>query len=344
MAHQIVNTSRARFFTLIITLCILLLTLVIVSLSTGSSMISPLNVLQCLAGVKCDKTTELIVGVRFTRTLTALLAGSMLALAGVLVQGVSRNPLADPFILGVSSTALAMLSAALLVNTSILAYRQLAISIAFVGALSGYFLTTFISLLAGGTSLSLVLSGIAVSALFSGASHVLLFLVQDKLKHPYVFLLMGSTGSTLRDDLLYLAIPLLASFIALFAFRIPKALNAYLFGDLYAAQLGYKTKFVTMSSAFIASLLTGASVAVIGVVGFLGLAGPHISRMLSGTSDHRITVVLSALTGSILAVSSDTLARLITAFSTRGEMPLGVVTSIIGAPFLAYLVVRGGRK
>lgn len=327
-----------------ILLCALLLALVVVSLSVGSSMISPAVVLSCLTGAECARPVELILQLRITRTVTALLTGSMLALAGVLIQGVSRNPLADPFILGISSTALAALSATVLIDPTVLAHRQLAVSIAFVGALFGYFLTTLISLFAGGTGLSLILAGVSVSALFAGVSHLLLFMVQDKLRHPYVFLLMGSTSITLRDDLLYLVAPLLASFVGILALRIPKALNAYIFGDLYAAQLGYRVRVLTLSSASLTSLLTGASVAVVGIVGFIGLAAPHVSRMLSGTSDHRVTVVLSVLTGSTFAVLSDTISRLVAALSPRGELPLGVVTSIIGAPFLAYLVIRSGRR
>ncbi|MEM4866840.1 MAG: iron chelate uptake ABC transporter family permease subunit, partial [Sulfolobales archaeon] len=154
----------------------------------------------------------------------------------------------------------------------------------------------------------------------------------------------GSTSGILERDILYLAVPAVISLLSLYALGVPKALNAYLFGEHYASQLGYRVKLTMVTSAFIASLLTGASVAVVGIVGFIGLAGPHISRMLYGTSDHRVIIVLSALAGSVLAVSADILARLITLFSTRGELPLGVITSIIGAPFLAYLVIKGGRR
>ncbi|MEM1961344.1 MAG: iron ABC transporter permease [Sulfolobales archaeon] len=344
MAYQIARISKTKFLLLVLALSSLLLLLAVVSLSVGSSMIPPFQALYCLARAECSETTRLILGLRVARTTASILVGCMLAVAGVLIQGITRNPLADPFILGISSTALAILSVALLVDVNILAQRQLAISIALGGALLGFFMTTSIGVLSGGTVLSLVLSGIAVSALFSGVSHVLLYMLQDRLRHPYVNLLMGSTSGTLGRDIPYLAVPAVLSLLALYALGIPKALNAYLFGEHHASQLGYRVKLTTITSAFIASLLTGASVAVVGIVGFIGLAGPHISRMLYGTSDHRVTVVLSALSGSALAVSADIVARLITLFSTRGELPLGVVTSIIGAPFLAYLVIRGGRS
>ncbi|MCS7100025.1 MAG: iron chelate uptake ABC transporter family permease subunit, partial [Sulfolobales archaeon] len=254
MAHRIARVARLRFFTLSTLLALLLLTLVAVSVSIGASMIPLDKVLLCLLRIECGEPARLIVELRITRTLAALLTGCMLAVSGVLVQGVSRNPLADPSILGVSSTALAVLSVFLLVDPTLIAYRQISILIAFSGALLGYFLTTSISLVAGGTGLSLILSGIAVSALFSGVSHILLFLVQDKLRHPYVFLLMGSASRVLSQDLVYLVITLALSVAIVFAFRIPKALNAYLFGDSYAAQLGYRVRVVTTVSAFVASL------------------------------------------------------------------------------------------
>ncbi len=343
MAYRVAKLGRLRFFTLTASLVLALALLALASLSVGSSMIPVAEVLSCLSGGGCGDTTRLILSLRATRTAVAVLAGGMLAVAGALMQGVSRNPLADPFILGSSSTALAALSAAALLDIGVLAHRHLSITIAFAGAMLGYFLATSISMVAGGAGLSLILSGVAVSALFSGVSHVLLYLLQDRLRTPYVYLLMGSTSGVLERDILYLAVPLALSPAALLALGIPKALNAYLFGDLYAAQLGYRVRLVTTLSAFVACLLTGASVAVVGIVGFVGLAAPHVSRMLSGTSDYRVTLPLSALAGSSLTVFSDTVARAITLLSARGEMPLGVVTSIVGAPFLAYLIVRSGR-
>lgn len=344
MAFQIARVARLRFFTLLALLALLLLAFIAISVSVGASMMPLDRVFLCLLRIECSEPVKLIVELRITRTLAALLTGCALAVSGVLVQGISRNPLADPFILGVSSTALAVLSAFLLVDPTLIAYRQISILVAFFGALLGYFLTTSISLIAGGTGFSLILSGIAVSALFSGVSHILLFLVQDKLRHPYIFLLMGSASRVLPQDLVYLVITLVLSVAIVFAFRIPKALNAYLFGDSYAAQLGFRVRTVTTMSALVASLLAGSSVAVVGIVGFIGLAAPHITRMLLGTSDHRAAVVLSLLTGSSLAILADIATRVISIVSARGEIPLGVVTSVIGAPFLAYLIIRGSRR
>lgn len=344
MAYQLARISRRRFLLTITTFSFILLLLVILSLSTGSSMLPPIEVAKCLLGLHCGHVSKVVVDLRLTRTLTALLTGAMLAVAGVLVQAISRNPLADPYILGLSSTALAALSAAAIIDVGFLVHRHLSISVSFAGAMSGYFITTVLSLLAGGSSVSLILSGIAVTALFSGVSHVLLFMVQERLRHPYVALLMGSTTYVLKPDVVYMVLALTPSLTIVTVTGIPKALNAYLLGDQYAAQLGYRPRVVTTLSALLASLLTAVSVALVGIVGFVGLAGPHISRIVSGTADHRFTIPVSALAGSSLTILADILSRLISIASTRGEMPLGVVTSIIGAPFLAYLIVRGGRR
>jgi iron complex transport system permease protein len=346
MSQEVISGSRRKFLFLALLLTVALAVSLLFSLSVGTSLVSPKEVLTCLIASECGKSVKLVVDMRFVRACVAALSGAMLALAGTLVQGLTRNPLADPYIIGVSSTSLAVVSAAVLLSPSVLVHRQVLIAVAFAGALLGYILTTTISLLSGGSGTSLVLSGIAVSALFSGISHVLLYLSQNEiaqLGRNYVFLLLGSTSGVLRQDITYLAISLATSLAIIFVLGIPKALNAYLFGELYASQLGYRVRALTATTALVSSVLTGATVAVVGVVGFIGLAGPHIARISAGTSDHRATVVLSALTGSILTVLADALTRAISAISSWGELPLGVVTGIIGAPFLAYLVVRGGR-
>ncbi len=346
MSRKFLFSGGRRFPLLFLLLTVALVASLFFSLSVGASLIPPEEILNCLLTSKCGKSTELILSIRLVRTCVAALSGAMLALAGTLVQGITRNPLADPYVIGVLSTSLATVSAVILISPSILVHRQVMIAIAFVGALLGYILTTTISLLSGGTGTSLVLSGIAVSALFSGVSHVLLYLSQDRIaqlgKH-YVFLLLGSTAGVLRQDVTYLAISLAISLIIIFVLGIPKALNAYLFGELHASQLGYRVRTLTVITALVSSILAGATVAVVGVVGFIGLAGPHIARISAGTSDHRVTVVLSMLTGSILTVLADSSTRIVSAFTSWGELPLGVVTGMIGAPFLAYLVVRGSR-
>lgn len=344
MALEIQQYNITRFIFLVALLLTILFTLVIVSLSVGSSMVSIMDVFFCIIRLGCDRTTEIIINYRFTRTVTALLVGALLAVSGMLMQSIARNPLAEPYILGLSSTALAALAIAIILNTSIIASRHLMMVIAFVGAFCGYVLTTTLSLIAGGTGLTLILSGIAVTTLFAGFSHILLYIVQSKLKSPYHLLLMGSAATALGQDVYTLSIALLLGMTAIYLSGLPKKLNAYVFGDAFAKQLGYNPRRISVATALLISMLTGSCVAVVGIVGFVGLVAPHTTRLLLGTSDHRMTIVLAMLMGSVLTTIADIGARVLAIATAQGEFPLGSITSIIGAPFLAYLIIRSGRR
>jgi len=344
LAYVLYKVKLRRFFLSLTILIPLSLILIISSISIGSSTISLTDIYSCLFGIGRDAITEKIIQYRLVRTLTALLTGCMLATSGVIIQGIARNPLAEPYILGLSSTALTVIAIAILIDVNVLANKYLITSIAFLGALSGYILTSTLSLIAGSSPLSLILSGIAVTASFSGISHILLYIVQDKLKTPYVYLLMGSTVNTLLDDVYYLISILTICLVITYMLNIPKTLNAYLISDEHAKQLGYNLRILIPISALIVSILTGTTVATIGIVGFIGLASPHITRFILGTSDHRVTIITTMVVGSIITLIADIVTRVLSITTARGEFPLGTITSVIGAPFLAYLVIRGGRK
>ncbi|MEM0490241.1 MAG: iron ABC transporter permease [Ignisphaera sp.] len=344
MALEIHEQNVKRFiFSLIFSILILCL-IYIVSISIGSSMLPIRDVFLCLFGIECRDISESILRYRLARSSTALLTGAILALSGTLIQSIARNPLAEPYILGLSSTALTALAIAILIWPTVIAYRYYMMVIAFIGAIAGYLLTTALSVLAGSTGYSLILSGIAITSIFSGLSHVLLYIVQSKLKSPYYLLLMGSTSTALTQDVLILTSTLLCCTFFIYIFGLPKKLNVYVFGDSFVKQLGYNPKLLSIISALLASLLTGTTVAVVGIVGFIGLAAPHIARLIAGSSDHRVTLALSIFIGASLATSADILARILAVTTRQGEFPLGVVTSIIGAPFLAYLIIKSGKR
>jgi iron complex transport system permease protein len=344
LTYTLYRLKLRRFFLSLTILIPLTLILIISSISIGSSTIPLRDVYSCLLGIGCDGITEKVIQYRLVRTLAALLTGCMLATSGVIIQGIARNPLAEPYILGLSSTALTAIATAILIDVNILANKYLITSIAFLGALSGYILTSTLSLIAGSSPLSLILSGIAVTALFSGISHILLYIVQDRLKTPYVYLLMGSTVNTLLNDIYYLTSVLITCLVITYILNIPKMLNAYLISDEHAKQLGYNLRVLIPTSALIASILTGTTVATVGIVGFIGLAAPHITRFILGTSDYRITIVTTMIVGSIITLIADIITRVLSISIAKGEFPLGTVTSVIGAPFLAYLIIRGGRR
>ncbi len=314
----------------------------IISLSIGSTSYSIVDVLRVLAwklGVAPKPDNVLIFCLRLTRSLVALLTGACLGLAGVLVQSITRNPLAEPFLLGLSSTALTAVALATLLAPSILAIRYTLVLIAFIGAFIGFTLTLILSELAGGSPLALILAGIAVSSVFSGLSHVLAFLVQSELRMPFLILLLGTFSPSLRPDVTLLSIVFIIGLVV--SIIIAKPLNALLYGDDYACQLGYNPRVLRRLSSLTASFLTGATVALVGIIGFVGLVVPHLARMLVG-GDNRQVIPLSAIIGGSLLILADVAVRIISSYGI-GELPVSSITSIIGAPFFAYLLIRKMR-
>ena len=333
-----------RFITsLMVALAVLAASLVL-SLSVGSTSYGFVDVIRTVAwrmGIQVQPSNPLILELRLTRGAVAVLSGACLGVAGVLVQSITRNPLAEPFLLGLSSTALTFVSITALTTPFILASRYSLAAVAFVGALVGFTLTLTLSELAGGSPLALILAGVAVSSVFLGLSQVLAFLVQSKLNMPFMILLMGTFSVSLKPDITPLAATFALGLVASMA--MAKPLNALLYGDEYAAQLGYSPKLVRRFSSLVASFLTGTTVAIAGIIGFVGLVTPHLARMMVG-GDNRTVIPLAAIIGGSLLVLSDTAVRLISSQGI-GELPVGAITSIIGAPFFAYLLakrMRGG--
>jgi iron complex transport system permease protein len=330
------------FFIFFVALTVFAFTL---SLSIGSSMLDPVKVFQAIFltpfGYTVEEGVEIIAKLRLSRAFASLFCGASLALAGLLMQTTTRNPLADPYIFGLSSTALTMVAMGIILAPNLMIYKVWLIVISFSGALSGYVLTLLLSKLGGGSSMAMVLAGIAVASLFSGVSHVLLYLVQQVTKTPYTYLLMGSASTVLWKDLQFLAFPTV--FLAILSLALFKPLNVYLYGDEYAKQLGFNPSLTRNTAGLIAALLTAITIAFVGIVGFVGLIAPHIARFLVG-SDHRFSIPLTALVGALVTLVADIVVKLMSLLvGGMGELPLGVVTSVVGAPFLAYLVVKRVR-
>ena len=334
------RTQLKRFFISLLALSLTSLAAFLVSLGIGPAGFSLKWPIEVVLG-RAPKEVQAVFTHRLVRSATSYLTGAILGLSGTLMQGVTRNPLADPFILGLSSAALTVVSAALVIHPGLLAVRHYLMVLAFAGALLGYVLAVALSRLAGGGTTSLILSGIAVSAFFSGISHVLLYAVQRVTGMPYILLLVGSASSALLRDVPYL----LASSVVCLAISLAlsKGLNAYLYGDEYSQQLGFNPRLISLVASATTSLGTGVTIAVTGIVGFVGLASPHVSRFLVG-SDHRFLVPTSFLVGGLITLVADVVVRLISMGSPYGELPLGTITSSIGGPFVAYVLLRWFRK
>jgi iron complex transport system permease protein len=270
---------------------------------------------------------------RLPRTLLAGLAGAGLALAGVLMQACVRNPLAEPYILGVSSGAGMGAVLVITLGSASLAGAPLSVA-AFVGALLA---TSAVFLVArqGGTlsPTRMVLSGVALGSLFSAVTSYLTLTTQAQDVFSILFFLLGSVAAATYPQI---ALPAVALAVAtVFALLNARALNALLVGDESATALGVGVDRFRGVLVLMASLLTGSVVAVSGGIGFVGLVVPHVARILVG-SDHRRMLPVAVLGGAVFLVTADIIAR-----SGPTEVPIGIITALVGAPFFLWLMRRG---
>ncbi len=354
MSIRNIYKVKIKRFSLFLSLSLIsLFIVVILSLSIGSAEYGFLDVLRLFyydflrtlgigvtAPPNYDRIATIVYSIRFPRTIVAVLAGAGLGIAGTLIQAITRNPLAEPFLLGLSSTSLTIVGAAILVAPGLLYIRVYVVLAAFLGALLGFSATIMLSEFAGGSALTLILAGIAVSSAFGGLSHIIAFLVQVKFNTPFLILLLGSFSNVLKNDILPVTVSLAIGFTV--SIILSRALNSLLYGDEYASQLGYNPRLIRRIAASVSALLTGVTVAVAGIIGFVGLVVPHVTRFLVG-SDHRLVIPLSACIGSLLLLLSDIVARILSYTTGIGGTPVGAITSIIGAPFFAYLLVKKMR-
>ena len=290
-----------------------------------------------LAGENWSASHEAIVlVVRAPRVVLAALVGGTLGIAGAAFQGLLSNPMADPYVIGASSGAAVGATLAMTVGGS------LAISLvpaAFLGALAS---VTAVYLLAreGGRvpQLNLLLAGVAVGSFLAAIVSGLILLAQRGDVRPIIFWLMGGFSGRGWPHILTAVPYLTLGTLAILA--MSRELNALLLGEDSARQLGVDTERAKLILIFGASLGTAAAVAVSGIIGFVGLMVPHLTRLWVG-SDHRILLPASALAGAALLVLADLVARTVL---PPVELPVGVVTSLLGGPFFLFLLrrARGG--
>ncbi|MFE2101357.1 iron ABC transporter permease [Streptomyces sp. PTD9-10] len=283
-------------------------------------------------------TDDLIVWqLRFPRALLATLVGAGLGLVGTAVQALVRNPLADPYLLGISNGASLGAVAALVLGLGAGGALGLGLSgAAFAGALATFALVWAVARRGGGFApLRLVLAGVAVGQFLSGfTSYLVLRAGDEQQTHSVLFWLMGSLGGASWQ---LLAVPAVTVPIALLWLQArARGLNALLMGDETAAGLGIDVGRLRRELFTVTSVLTGVLVAVSGAIAFVALMVPHVCRLLVG-GDHRRLLPVSALCGALLLVVVDIVCR--TAMDTQ-ELPVGVVTSLLGAPALLYLLDR----
>lgn len=294
-----------------------------------------------LAGAGLEQT-ELILGqIRLPRTLLGLLVGAVLALCGVAMQGLFRNPLADPGLIGVSSGA-ALGAAVAIVGGAALGGLPQALApyllslCAFIGGLGVTALVYRLGRRDGETQVAtMLLAGIALTALAGAAVGLFTYLADDATLRTLTFWNLGSLNGASYSRLWPLL--LVTAAVALWLPRRARALNALLLGESEARHLGFAVERVKAELVFCTALGVGAAVAAAGMIGFIGLVVPHLVRLLVGP-DHRMLLPASALAGASLLLLADLAARLLLA---PAELPIGIVTALIGAPFFLYLLLRG---
>jgi len=279
---------------------------------------------------------NIIMNIRLPRVLLGLLVGASLGLAGVTTQGVFRNPMADPYILGISSGAALGASAVILIGAGTIPLGIM--TGAFAGALLGAFIVFNIARSHNRIPVeTLLLSGIAVSAFFSALTYFLMFISGHKL-NQIVFWVMGALWNGGWDEVLIIIPFLVIGTGVIYAYS--RDLNIMLLGEEDAAHLGTDVSRVKTTLLVASALLAAAAVSVSGIIGFVGLIIPHIMRLILGP-DHRLLIPASLLAGAMFLALADTFARVI---MQPTEMPVGIVTAVIGAPFFVWLLIRKKRS
>jgi iron complex transport system permease protein len=300
--------------------------------STGSVECSPFEL--------DDEMCKRILAIRLVRFVAAVSAGALLATSGTLLQAVTRNVLAEPYILGVSSGALVAVAAAYLALGPWTAYPITALA-SLGGGLAAFTVVTLIASLAGGSASSLILAGVGVTAVLTGVAEFELFLLQSRYGFPFTMLLLGTAAYASTFDAIVLATTAIAAPTTVLL--LAKSLNALVLGDDYAAQLGVEPRRVRAISAALAALYAAIPVSVLGIVGFVGLIAPNLARLAVG-GRHEVQGPTSSLLGALLTGVADTASRVTSVGLELGELPLGLYTSLVGGIFLAYMVATRARR
>nr|WP_275315301.1 iron ABC transporter permease [Tenacibaculum bernardetii] len=313
------------------------------NISLGSVSIPIDDIFNALIGGVASKDSwqTIILNFRLPKAVTAIMVGSGLSICGLLMQTLFRNPLAGPFVLGISSGA--SLGVALLILGSGL-FGGIFVSIAFsnwalaIAASLGSFFVLFAVIIAANkvrNTMSILIIGLMFGSLTSAVISVLSYFSEAEQIQQYMFWSFGSLGNLTWTELTVFGI--IYSIGILGTFSIIKPLNSFLLGENYAKSLGINIKKSRNIILLITSLLTGVITAFSGPIAFIGLAVPHISKMIFSTSNHKTLLPATALLGAIVLLICDAIAQLPTSEFT---LPINAITSLFGAPVVIWLLVR----
>ena len=333
-------------------LILLFISSIILGISFGAVDIPPYDVyrvfLYKVFGIKIGNLDEIlnstlfdiIWGVRMPRVLLGAFAGMALAMVGVIMQATIQNPLGDPYILGLSSGASLGATFSILIEFSGVLSSFGAPLGAFLGALIASIFVYFLAKIGGRiTPFKMILAGMVISSICSSLTSLIIFLSKDNEGIRTVnFWMMGSLAGAQWSNIV---LPIAISVIPLiYFFTQYRNLNLIVLGDETSITLGLNIEKHRKIYMILSSLITGVIVSVCGTIGFVGIMIPHIVRLIFGT-DHKTLLPFSALVGAIFLIWADVIAR---CAINNMELPIGIITSVIGAPFLLWLMVKGTRE
>jgi iron complex transport system permease protein len=331
-------------------LCVLTLAAVLASLSLGAVRIPPERILAVLTGGGAEpalaRDALVILSIRLPRTLLGLMIGAGLAVSGALMQGLFRNPLADPALVGVSSGAGLAAGGIIVLGDRLLAAAGLPGPLpypvlpagAFLGGLGATLILYVLATRSGRTAVAtMLLAGIALGALSGALTGLLTFVSDDRQLRDLAFWSLGSVGGATWAKVAITA-PLILPALAAVPF-LGRGLNALVLGEAEAFHLGVPVERLKRACILLVAVAVGASVAAAGVIGFVGLVVPHALRLVIGP-EHRLLLPASALLGGAFLVLADVIARLVAA---PAELPIGIVTALVGAPAFLWLLLGRAR-
>lgn len=326
-----IKKLQAKNFRIIATLIVFLILAIFISIRVGAVKIPLIRIFE--------PSYREIINIRFARIILAIIAGAGLSVTGVVLQGLLRNPLCEPYVLGISSGA--TLGAVLAIVSGI-GYTMFGLSIlpffAFLGAMAALFVIYRISLVSGRIPIqNLLLTGVIVGAVLSSISIFIVSFSQREEIHNVMWWLLGNLQ--IFDYKILFSVFVMVAFGVILVFVYSRELNAISLGEEEALHIGVDIEKVKKALFVIASLITGAIVSVTGMIGFVGLIVPHFMRLIVGPN-HKVLVPSSLLAGGIFLVLCDAISRVAVSPS---EIPIGVITAIAGGPFFIYLLRKKSK-
>jgi iron complex transport system permease protein len=334
--HNMKLLTPSKVIILSMIMLVALALVIAVSLVLGTADVSLKNIMDIITGTMPpdDPVRLIIFRIRLPRILLAGIVGFALSLGGVVFQAILRNPLADPFVLGVSSGSA---FGAVLAIFFGLGFSLGVPVMSFAGALFTIYLVMMIGARKIGVeSTTILLTGVIINAFFTAIIMFFISVTANDRLHTMLFWLYGDLSQSKYSQLFIIAPFVLISSVILFSYS--RDLNLITTGEENAAQMGVEVSRIKVASLVIVSLTMGLVVAFSGLIGFVGLIVPHLARM-AFRSDHRLLIPTAAIGGAIFLIAADTIARTVVSPS---ELPVGVITAFLGAPFFIILLKKRG--